>query len=468
MSVSEWSRAELEQHHREVYAPAKVAKGEQPRNFADYVRARERFSTSREVGAGWEAEVALRLELRPARGWRTQVFYDTDRGTRFHDHAADYRQTIAIEAKAGERPDATAERQLEKDAVLLADNGVAVWVVEDLDKLPPPALERARELEQRYPDTFVLREVTDLSRDRVFDEMQVLLRERELEHFELRVMDLGDDLALAREDREQHQARAGAAAVELGYDPASKQWTRALSPAEQERYAGLTGTVDRATAREREVGVELDGATALVGEVRGDLDAVRSRVAERESRLDREVARVREAYDDRDRRLTGAVERVAGTRERVDEALRSPTELAGDRERERSLIRDRDRLDEASKRLEQERSGRTGPPSREQVRADLERRDWYRQATGDDRVVAPTRIGARARRLGDPVRQAGRAVEAAEVDLSPQPGATALSGARRLAGPNNSRLGGPALDRVTRQRPVPRAGRTLAQRPRAR
>ncbi|AKU15690.1 hypothetical protein [Luteipulveratus mongoliensis] len=407
MSRSDWSDQQWEQHHREVYAPDRVAKGEQPRNLADYRATAERMEAIGKVGAAWEAEIGRTLGLQPVRGWRTRTYYDTGRGARFHDHAVDFEIRVAIEAKAGRAADHTAQQQLQKDARLLERRGVAIWLVEDLAKLPPPALERARELERTYPETFMLREVTDLSRERAFDEVGLLLRGQELKHFEVRAMQLADDLAIAREELEQRTEHTPAA--------------------------------DLAAQRVRDMTAELERVTLERDQITLDLDATRARVTERERRLDRAVAQAEQRYEARGSELAEAVEGIAETRDVVrdtirrvtgrtgqvsrqieddiarDRSVRAPViELATHHDRLGTLRRDLDRLDLANQGLQDELTGRHGPPDRAEVRADLERRDWQRRTLGTASLPLSE---ARASRT-DPISQARQAFDEAERDLT--------------------------------------------------
>ncbi|AKU18222.1 hypothetical protein [Luteipulveratus mongoliensis] len=445
MSVSDWSDAQWDRYHRDVYAPARVDRGEQPRNLGDYRAIRERFATNGEVGASWEDEVRQALDLRSERGWGVHVYYDTDRGARFHDHAADYQVRIAIEAKAGEAPDKTAERQLAKDERLLMDGGVAIWVVEDLAKLPQAALERARRLEQNYPSTFMLREVTDLSRDRVVEEIQLLLRDRELAHFIERKRELTRETIRAGRDLERNQAKASQVAVDLGYDPGTDRWTRTLTDADQDRYSEITRYVYLTADRERDLSEELHGVTEELEVIEGEREVLRDRVAERQQRLERELERSYQAHDARGDQLTRTAESVAGTRAHVLEAIQGTADEAGELarrvedgisrelpvgaavielaarlEHEATLGRHLERLDQAAERLGLELAQRTGPPGREEVVVDLDRRDWHQQRSGASYIHTASRPGLLQRLHGDPVVQAHKARKVAESHIAHQ------------------------------------------------
>ncbi|AKU16600.1 hypothetical protein [Luteipulveratus mongoliensis] len=103
--------------------------------------------------------------------------------------------------------------QLEKDERLLEDDGTMLWLVRDMDKMPPAVRRRMDELRQEYPDTFVVREITEANEDRVFEELRELLRTKELEHWSNREADL--EMTAARAGRDGLTERASEAVAEL-------------------------------------------------------------------------------------------------------------------------------------------------------------------------------------------------------------------------------------------------------------
>ncbi len=317
-----WTPQRWEQQYFERYVPDKLARGQVPRTQPDHRAKVERLAANQGYGDVFEAEVGTALDLRTDRGWAIRSHYRSDQGNRFHDHAVDFgeRFRASIEAKGGTTADSRAVRQLEKDEVVLRRRGVVVWVVEDLAKLPPTALERARELERDYPNTFLLRVVTPDTREQVFEELRELLRSKELDHFTQRQLDLADDLALARDDHAQALEAVRRAAGELGYDPQRDRWTRKLRAAERARYGELTQAATAAHAREQALAQELSAVKRIRGDIEHDLKVVRAQRADRQ-RLDQAVERAVRAHEHDVRDTTTVLEAITTERAQIPAEL---------------------------------------------------------------------------------------------------------------------------------------------------
>ncbi|AKU15134.1 hypothetical protein VV02_03405 [Luteipulveratus mongoliensis] len=392
-----------------MYAPNRVDRGRQPRNLVDYRTARERFGVSREVGEAFENEIGYALELQPERGWGSHIYYDTDHGARFHDHAAKLKVRVAIEVKSGESAEDTVDRQLEKDTVLLRRDGVMVWLVEDLAKLPPAALERARDLERAYPDTFLLRVVTDLSRDRVLDEVRVQLRTRELEPVVDRQRDLARQVAIERRDPTRHQERPLSAETELARVTEQRAAIEAALAAVQQRVdmraAHLAGEMERASRAYAERTDALERAASGVDAARARCESV---ILNGSTQTDELAGRIDERIE-RDQPVGALLVELVSRHEQVGR-----------------LRENRDLLGRVQERLSREIVPRTGPPGRDEVNADLDRRDWWQRTTGSSEPAQPRpTMGQWVR--GDPVVLASEVIHRLGRDLEQQNARNPLS-----------------------------------------
>ncbi|AKU14755.1 hypothetical protein [Luteipulveratus mongoliensis] len=214
---------EQDEREREFlgYVARKVARGEEPRDRDDYWAEREAWTSRRAIGEAWVVRIHAGLDCRDDRGYGREVFDRTDLGPRFHDIRVRLDKPLAVEAKAGGTNATHALRQLDKDAIVLADRGTMLWLVRDISKFPPRVRDRLDELQQAYPSTFIVREITDLNEGRVFEELRELLRTKELEHWTMREAQL--TIAARRARRDELVEEASAAEEELAVVAAQRQ-----------------------------------------------------------------------------------------------------------------------------------------------------------------------------------------------------------------------------------------------------
>ncbi|AKU17291.1 hypothetical protein [Luteipulveratus mongoliensis] len=198
-----------------AYVARKQERGEVPRDFDGYSEALERWAHARQVGDAWVVEIHAGLDCRLDRGYSQEAYYSTKLGRRFHDVGVELEHPLAIEAKAGGTNAEHALLQLRKDRELLERDGTMLWLVRDMGKMPPAVRGRMDELREIYPDTFIVREITDANAGEVFEELRELLRSKELEHWSERERTLADDLALAEEDPAAAQTQRAALSEEL-------------------------------------------------------------------------------------------------------------------------------------------------------------------------------------------------------------------------------------------------------------
>jgi hypothetical protein len=160
-----------------------------------------------------------------------------------------------------------------------------------MDKMPLKVREKALELQRKYPDQFIMREVTPQNQARVMEEMRELLRGQGLTAWRGLEMKLERSLDRARDDLAQHLELMSGRVREWGWNDGRQRWTRELSPEQLREYQALDAKARSLWVVEQDHGLELFEVREQIPEIEWELAQVRSERARRENELDRAVER---------------------------------------------------------------------------------------------------------------------------------------------------------------------------------
>ncbi|PXX66442.1 hypothetical protein DFR70_103190 [Nocardia tenerifensis] len=235
------------------YVDGKWFKGLNARDRKGYLKARERWKRSRDVGTRFRDGMALLNGQTLERGYQKEVRIVTDRGARYHDVFSEKAQR-GHEYKAGRVDKEKALPQLEKDERFMAAGGRVDWTIVQGARVDREVLDKLQEMKQKWGRQFNVQEVSREQRRTALTISKHLEKQKRAKEKEARARDREEqkrqrERAKEERDRERVQAAERAAAVQAAREfptyeqlmqrepvqPVSKSTDRALSAPETER-----------------------------------------------------------------------------------------------------------------------------------------------------------------------------------------------------------------------------------------
>ncbi|MFI7004273.1 hypothetical protein [Nocardia sp. NPDC050175] len=330
------------------YVDGKWFQGLNARDRQGYLRAREQWKRSRDVGNRFRDGMALIRGQTPERGYEKEVRHVTPSGPRVHD-VANVRMQEGNEYKAGRVDKEKALPQLQKEEHLLKQGYQINWTVVQGARVDREVLDRFQELNKKWGRQFDVQEVTREQRRLALTIGKHVEKQRQAKEKEARAQERAE---------KERQRKAQQQAVERAKVRAEQN-----RKMQQFREAAARGRVDAPERVERE---------------RKTLDVLK------------QVARERAASEsERDRVARESAERVlkefpfpvpsqSNERETVEIGERPTPELVNAASVEREATKERERADA---RLAELNAARDAAIKERQDRAtEVERLAWLGQA----------------------------------------------------------------------------------------
>ncbi|WP_433659680.1 hypothetical protein ACQPW1_44735 [Nocardia sp. CA-128927] len=326
------------------YVDGKWFQGLNARDRAGYLKAREQWKRSRDVGNRFRDGMALLRGQTPERGYEKEVRHVTPSGPRVHD-VANVRMQEGNEYKAGRVDKEKALPQLKKEEHLLKLGYQINWTVVQGARVDREVLDRFQELNKKWGRQFDVQEVTREQRRLALTIGKHVEKQRRAKEKEAR--------ALARAEKER-QRKAQQQAVERAKVRAEQN-----RKMQQFREAAARGRADAPGRVERERKT-LDVLKQVARE-RAASEAERDRVArESAERVLREFpfpvpsqSQERETVEIGERPTPELADAASVEREAADKALKQAREAAREQDAARNAAYER--LQEQGRLTEVER-----------------------------------------------------------------------------------------------------------------
>ncbi|MBO0827511.1 MAG: hypothetical protein J2P24_06995 [Streptosporangiales bacterium] len=149
MTPRGWSPREVVRRYR-TYRTHKLARGETPRDRADWLGRVAYFEELQRRGNRFRDLAYDELGYRERDGWRKERYQPTRFGKRFQD-IGNRRAFLAWEFKVGGGNREHRLLQLRKDAAMLRQGWDVVWVVKDGARMQHDVYDRAQAMARRNP-----------------------------------------------------------------------------------------------------------------------------------------------------------------------------------------------------------------------------------------------------------------------------------------------------------------------------